>query len=185
MLRENEDGGKRQNYGGRLGSGRFRVSSRKLGIRGQGQFSRLGIGSEGYSRRIHNHFFKQTTRAECVRNSRILSLILPFPLQVCFHQHSIAHIPVSLFPLFPCLQSDRSPRLVTNSLVWVPQGGMLQISRTILHAELPGARDSDITYTITKDQPRHGKPLCSCAVQEQHPSLVVCAQPAAFGGIFP
>lgn len=46
---------------------------------------------------------------------------------------------------------------MSNSLVWVPQGGMLQISRTILHAELPGARDSDITYTITEEQPRHGK----------------------------
>ncbi|XP_016153247.1 PREDICTED: extracellular matrix protein FRAS1 [Ficedula albicollis] len=54
-------------------------------------------------------------------------------------------------------QSARSPRLVTNSLVWVPQGGMLQISRTILHAELPGARDSDITYTISRGQPRHGE----------------------------
>ncbi|KAM6269950.1 LOW QUALITY PROTEIN: extracellular matrix organizing protein FRAS1 [Porphyrio hochstetteri] len=54
-------------------------------------------------------------------------------------------------------QSDRSPRLVTNSLVWVPQGGMLQLSRTILHAELPGARDSEITYSILQDQPRHGE----------------------------
>ncbi|NXD29010.1 FRAS1 protein, partial [Spelaeornis formosus] len=54
-------------------------------------------------------------------------------------------------------EGARSPRLVTNSLVWVPQGGMLQISRTILHAELPGARDSDITYTISQDQPRHGE----------------------------
>uniref|UniRef100_A0A803XZT8 Calx-beta domain-containing protein n=1 Tax=Meleagris gallopavo TaxID=9103 RepID=A0A803XZT8_MELGA len=52
--------------------------------------------------------------------------------------------------------SYRSPRLVTNSLVWVPQGGMLQISKTILHAEVPGARDSEITYNI-KDQPRHGE----------------------------
>ncbi|XP_053831515.1 extracellular matrix organizing protein FRAS1 [Vidua macroura] len=54
-------------------------------------------------------------------------------------------------------ESARSPRLVSNSLVWVPQGGMLQISKTILHAELPGARDSDITYTIAEEQPRHGE----------------------------
>lgn len=65
------------------------------------------------------------------------------------------------------MQKDRSPQLVTNSLVWVPQGGMLQISRTILHAELPGARDSEITYTIIKDQPRHGKYLQSSVVEKQ------------------
>ncbi|KFP28080.1 Extracellular matrix protein FRAS1, partial [Colius striatus] len=62
-----------------------------------------------------------------------------------------------LFLLSSCMQSDRSPQLVTNSLVWVPQGGMLQISKTILCAKLPGARDSDITYTIIKDQPRYGE----------------------------
>ncbi|KAM7021681.1 LOW QUALITY PROTEIN: extracellular matrix organizing protein FRAS1 [Passerculus sandwichensis] len=54
-------------------------------------------------------------------------------------------------------EGARSPQLVSNSLVWVPQGGMLQISRTILHAELPGARDSDIIYTITEGQPTHGE----------------------------
>ncbi|XP_064005810.1 extracellular matrix organizing protein FRAS1 [Pogoniulus pusillus] len=54
-------------------------------------------------------------------------------------------------------KSNRSPQLVTNSLVWVPQGGMLQISKTILQAKLPGARDSEITFSITKDQPRHGE----------------------------
>ncbi|XP_027744997.1 extracellular matrix protein FRAS1 [Empidonax traillii] len=67
------------------------------------------------------------------------------------------HFQNILFHIMIAPQGDRSPRLVTNSLVWVPQGGMLQISKTILHAELPGARDSDITYTITKDQPRHGE----------------------------
>ncbi|OWK55263.1 Extracellular matrix protein FRAS1 [Lonchura striata] len=73
------------------------------------------------------------------------------------HPIPITQTAVSLFLLSPCLQSARSPRLVTNSLVWVPQGGMLQISKTILHAELPGARDSDITYTIAEEQPRHGE----------------------------
>ncbi|KAJ7411871.1 hypothetical protein BTVI_48371 [Pitangus sulphuratus] len=67
------------------------------------------------------------------------------------------HFQNILFHIRIAPEGDRSPRLVTNSLVWVPQGGMLQISKTILHAELPGARDSDITYTITKDQPRHGE----------------------------
>lgn len=53
--------------------------------------------------------------------------------------------------------------LVTDPLVWVPQGGMLQISRTVLHAELPGARDSHITYSIGGDRPRHGECLRSLA----------------------
>ncbi|XP_062470145.1 extracellular matrix organizing protein FRAS1 [Pezoporus occidentalis] len=67
------------------------------------------------------------------------------------------HFQNILFHIKIVPKSDRSPRLVTNSLVWVPQGGMLQISKTILHAELPGVRDSEITYTIIKDQPRHGE----------------------------
>ncbi|GAB0189453.1 extracellular matrix organizing protein FRAS1 [Grus japonensis] len=66
------------------------------------------------------------------------------------------HFQNVLFHVRIAPKNDGSPQLVTNSLVWVPQGGMLQISRTILHAELPGARDSEITYTIVKDQPRHG-----------------------------
>lgn len=130
------------------------------------------MGSEGYSRRVHNHFFKQTTRVECVMNSKILSLILSLPLKVPFQ---LLRLQVSLSLLSPCLQSARSPRLVTNSLVWVPQGGMLQISKTILHAELPGARDSDITYTIAEEQPRHGKSPWSPAAQQQHLSMVLCA----------
>lgn len=87
------------------------------------------------------------------------TLLDPFHLKICFHQCSMADTQLSFFLLSPCMQNDRSPQLVTNSLVWVPQGGMLQISKTILHAELPGARDSEITYTIIKDQPRHGKYL--------------------------
>ncbi|XP_031463336.1 extracellular matrix protein FRAS1 [Phasianus colchicus] len=66
------------------------------------------------------------------------------------------HFQNILFHIKIAPKSYRSPRLVTNSLVWVPQGGMLQISKTILHAEVPGARDSEITYNI-KDQPRHGE----------------------------
>lgn len=57
----------------------------------------------------------------------------------------------------PHLQSDRGPQLLTNSLVWVPEGGMLQITNRILRAEVPGASDSEITYAIIKDQPRYGK----------------------------
>ncbi|XP_010019626.1 PREDICTED: extracellular matrix protein FRAS1-like, partial [Nestor notabilis] len=65
------------------------------------------------------------------------------------------HFQNILFHIKIVPKNNRSPQLVTNSLVWVPQGGMLQISKTILHAELPGVRDSEITYTIIKGQPRH------------------------------
>ncbi|XP_025062352.1 extracellular matrix protein FRAS1 isoform X12 [Alligator sinensis] len=54
-------------------------------------------------------------------------------------------------------KSDRGPQLLTNSLVWVPEGGMLQITNRILRAEVPGASDSEITYAIIKDQPRYGE----------------------------
>uniref|UniRef100_A0A8C4U634 VWFC domain-containing protein n=1 Tax=Falco tinnunculus TaxID=100819 RepID=A0A8C4U634_FALTI len=67
------------------------------------------------------------------------------------------HFQNILFHIKIAPKNNGSPQLVTNSLVWVPQGGMLQISKTILHARLPGARDSEITYTIIKDQPRHGE----------------------------
>ncbi|NXU54362.1 FRAS1 protein, partial [Turnix velox] len=67
------------------------------------------------------------------------------------------HFQNILFHIKIAPKGDRKPQLVTNSLVWVPQGGMLQISKTILHTRLPGASDSQITYTISKDQPRQGE----------------------------
>ncbi|KFO84606.1 Extracellular matrix protein FRAS1, partial [Buceros rhinoceros silvestris] len=67
------------------------------------------------------------------------------------------HFQNILFHMKIVPENGSSPQLVTNALVWVPQGGMLQISKTILHAELPGARASEITYSIVKDQPRHGE----------------------------
>lgn len=70
---------------------------------------------------------------------------------------------------------------MTNALVWVPQGGMLQISKTVLHAELPGARASEITYSIVKDQPRHGKSLWHFVLRNQLRSVAFhtprCAHP--------
>ncbi|NWY04165.1 FRAS1 protein, partial [Nothoprocta ornata] len=67
------------------------------------------------------------------------------------------HFQNILFHIKIAPKSAGRPRLVTNSLVWVPQGGMLQISKRILQAEIPGARDSEIIYSIVRDQPRHGE----------------------------
>lgn len=72
-----------------------------------------------------------------------------------------------LSPLSPLVQSDGAPVLVSSPRVWVPQGGMLQISRTVLRAELPGARHSRITYSIRGDPPRHGECLGSLWAQHR------------------
>ncbi|XP_007496032.2 extracellular matrix organizing protein FRAS1 isoform X2 [Monodelphis domestica] len=48
-------------------------------------------------------------------------------------------------------------QLVANSLVWVPEGGMLPITNRILRAEVLGASDSEIVYTISHDHPRFGE----------------------------
>ncbi|MEE6460302.1 hypothetical protein FKM82_000916 [Ascaphus truei] len=48
-------------------------------------------------------------------------------------------------------------QLVLNSAVWVPEGGMLQISSRLLQARAFGATDSEIIYTMTSDHPRFGE----------------------------
>ena len=45
---------------------------------------------------------------------------------------------------------------MANSMVWVPEGGMLQITNRILQAEAPGASASEIIYKITQDHPQFG-----------------------------
>ncbi|XP_071971616.1 extracellular matrix organizing protein FRAS1 [Engystomops pustulosus] len=47
-------------------------------------------------------------------------------------------------------------QLVLNSAVWVPEGGMLQISNRLLQARAFGTADSDIHYTITSEHPKFG-----------------------------
>ncbi|XP_012660764.1 extracellular matrix protein FRAS1 [Otolemur garnettii] len=54
-------------------------------------------------------------------------------------------------------KDDRSLRLVANSMVWVPEGGMLQITNRILQAEAPGASAEEIIYEITQDHPKFGE----------------------------
>ncbi|KAG9480616.1 hypothetical protein GDO78_012204, partial [Eleutherodactylus coqui] len=47
-------------------------------------------------------------------------------------------------------------QLVLNSAVWVPEGGMLQISNRLLQARAFGVADSGIRYTMTSDHPQFG-----------------------------
>ncbi|KAM8939375.1 extracellular matrix organizing protein FRAS1 [Pelodytes ibericus] len=48
-------------------------------------------------------------------------------------------------------------QLVFNSAVWVPEGGMLQISNRLLQAKVIGLTDTNIIYTITSEHPRYGE----------------------------
>ncbi|KAG8454257.1 hypothetical protein GDO86_000773 [Hymenochirus boettgeri] len=50
-----------------------------------------------------------------------------------------------------------NPQLVLNSPVWVPEGGLIQISNTLLRAQALGSVESEIIYTITNEQPRFGE----------------------------
>ncbi|XP_070250414.1 extracellular matrix organizing protein FRAS1 [Myotis yumanensis] len=72
-------------------------------------------------------------------------------------------------------KNDKGLRLVANSMVWVPEGGMLQITNRILQAEAPGARASEIIYKIMQDHPQFGEvvllvnmPADSPAEEGQH-----------------
>ncbi|XP_061439271.1 extracellular matrix organizing protein FRAS1 isoform X3 [Rhineura floridana] len=66
------------------------------------------------------------------------------------------HFQNILFRIKIAPKSDGLPRLVASSMVWVPEGGMLQITNKILQAEMPGVSDSAIIYTI-RDQPQYGE----------------------------
>ncbi|KAM4854655.1 extracellular matrix organizing protein FRAS1 [Thomomys bottae] len=54
-------------------------------------------------------------------------------------------------------KNDGTLQLMADSMVWVPEGGMLQITNRILQAEAPGARAEDIIYKITQDHPHFGE----------------------------
>ncbi|KAG3276368.1 Fraser extracellular matrix complex subunit 1 [Ictidomys tridecemlineatus] len=86
--------------------------------------------------------------------------------------HSFQNI---LFHVKTVPKNDGALRLVANSMVWVPEGGMLQITNRILQAEAPGANAEDIVYKITQDHPQFGEvvllvnmPADSPADQGQH-----------------
>ncbi|MBZ3891170.1 Extracellular matrix protein FRAS1 [Sciurus carolinensis] len=86
--------------------------------------------------------------------------------------HSFQNI---LFRVKTVPKNDGALRLVANSMVWVPEGGMLQITNRILQAEAPGTSAEDIVYKITQDHPQFGEvvllvnmPADSPADQGQH-----------------
>ncbi|KAM5339144.1 extracellular matrix organizing protein FRAS1 [Glossophaga mutica] len=68
--------------------------------------------------------------------------------------HSFQNI---LFHVKIVPKNDRGLRLTANSMVWVPEGGMLQFTNRILQAEAPGASASEIIYKITQDHPQFGE----------------------------
>ncbi|XP_070468854.1 extracellular matrix organizing protein FRAS1 isoform X1 [Equus przewalskii] len=68
--------------------------------------------------------------------------------------HSFQNI---LFRVKTVPKNDGGLRLVANSMVWVPEGGMLQITNRILQAEAPGASASEIVYKITQNHPHFGE----------------------------
>ncbi|XP_045713824.1 extracellular matrix organizing protein FRAS1 isoform X5 [Phyllostomus hastatus] len=68
--------------------------------------------------------------------------------------HSFQNI---LFHVKIVPKNDRGLRLTANSVVWVPEGGMLQFTNRILQAEAPGASASEIIYKITQDHPHFGE----------------------------
>uniref|UniRef100_A0A2K6FZ88 Extracellular matrix organizing protein FRAS1 n=1 Tax=Propithecus coquereli TaxID=379532 RepID=A0A2K6FZ88_PROCO len=68
--------------------------------------------------------------------------------------HSFQNI---LFRVKTVPKNDRGLRLMADSMVWVPEGGMLQITNRILQAEAPGASAEEIIYKITQDHPKFGE----------------------------
>ncbi|XP_058403319.1 extracellular matrix organizing protein FRAS1 isoform X7 [Diceros bicornis minor] len=68
--------------------------------------------------------------------------------------HSFQNI---LFHVKTVPKNNGGLRLVANSMVWVPEGGMLQITNRILQAEAPGANASEIIYKITQDHLHFGE----------------------------
>uniref|UniRef100_A0A8C0T909 Extracellular matrix organizing protein FRAS1 n=1 Tax=Canis lupus familiaris TaxID=9615 RepID=A0A8C0T909_CANLF len=68
--------------------------------------------------------------------------------------HSFQNI---LFHVKTVPKNDGGLQLGANSMVWVPEGGMLQITNRILQAEAPGVSASEIIYKITQDHPQFGE----------------------------
>ncbi|XP_062964839.1 extracellular matrix organizing protein FRAS1 isoform X1 [Cynocephalus volans] len=68
--------------------------------------------------------------------------------------HSFQNI---LFHVKTVPKNNGGLQLVANSMVWVPEGGMLQITNRILQAEAPGASAEEIIYKIMQDHPQFGE----------------------------
>uniref|UniRef100_A0A5F9CE36 Fraser extracellular matrix complex subunit 1 n=1 Tax=Oryctolagus cuniculus TaxID=9986 RepID=A0A5F9CE36_RABIT len=67
--------------------------------------------------------------------------------------HSFQNI---LFRVKTVPKDDGGLRLVANAMVWVSEGGMLQITSRILQAEAAGASAEEIIYRIAEDDPHFG-----------------------------
>ncbi|KAJ7327207.1 hypothetical protein JRQ81_016966, partial [Phrynocephalus forsythii] len=81
------------------------------------------------------------------------------------------HFQNILFHIKITPKSDGVPRLVTSPMVWVPEGGMLQITNRILQAEMPGVSDSALIYTIS-DQPRYGEVVFLIPMPADDPGFI-------------
>ncbi|XP_053108034.1 extracellular matrix organizing protein FRAS1 isoform X2 [Hemicordylus capensis] len=81
------------------------------------------------------------------------------------------HFQNILFHIKITPKSQGPPLLITSSTVWVPEGGMLQITNRILQAEMAGITDSMILYTI-RDQPRHGEVMFLVPMPADDPGLI-------------
>nr|XP_056711523.1 LOW QUALITY PROTEIN: extracellular matrix organizing protein FRAS1 [Euleptes europaea] len=75
-----------------------------------------------------------------------------------------------LFHIRIAPKSNEGPQLVTSSTVWVPEGGMLQITSRVLHAEMPGVSNSAIIYTI-RDPPLYGEVVFLVPMPADDPGL--------------
>ncbi|OCT97312.1 hypothetical protein XELAEV_18009537mg [Xenopus laevis] len=53
-------------------------------------------------------------------------------------------------------KTSKGLQLVLNSPVWVPEGGILQMSNKLLQARAPDSTNSEINYTIINEHPRFG-----------------------------
>ncbi|XP_073093520.1 extracellular matrix organizing protein FRAS1 isoform X5 [Manis javanica] len=81
--------------------------------------------------------------------------------------HSFQNI---LFHVKTVPKNDGGLRLVANSMVWVPEGGMLQITNRILQAKAPGASASEIIYKITQDHPQFGEVVLLANMPADNPA---------------
>lgn len=57
-------------------------------------------------------------------------------------------------------------------MVWVPEGGMLQITNRILQAEAPGASASEIIYKITQGHPQFGNFFFLVMISSLYPAVL-------------
>ncbi|XP_066488376.1 extracellular matrix organizing protein FRAS1 [Tiliqua scincoides] len=80
------------------------------------------------------------------------------------------HFQNILFHIKIAPKSDGAPQLITSSVVWVPEGGMLQITNRILQAVMPGVSDSAIIYSI-REQPQYGEVVFLVPMPADDPGL--------------